>query len=206
VALHSNVVTLRYTEDFSFNVSQTLPESFTDTVHVATVQMIGPSLYELKNGPNTEVAALRAAIEHRSRLHAIYGTMKFGLAQNIVTEEFIRAYKSIDILGFTISTHRYPFAILLIAFVTSWGIAWTVEAARRTKKQVLRELHDEDVVDAVLDFPLMRFVIWVLLPALAIWASLPLFPLSSLEQATVIGGTLLMLAISSITWARASQL
>jgi hypothetical protein len=173
---------------------------------VSTVPVAGPSLYELVDAGNPEVQALAAAPDQLDRLKTIYGELKLGLAQSVVTEDFIRAYKSIDIFGFTISTHRYPFAILLLMFLSTIGIAWTVESARRGSKRVISDIHDDDVVDVALDMPWLRLVLWVIVPAFAIWASLPLFPLSNLEQYLVIGGVVLIIFVASVATLRAGAL
>lgn len=215
VALHGDTIVARFEQsplspDFSFSVQQQplLPCSFTEQLAVSTQQVPAPSLYDFLSGsvPDPAVGELRANSELLRRLQAVYGGIKFSLAQQIAAEDFAQAYKNIDIFGFAVSTRRFPLAVLTLSVVTAWGIAWTVETARRSGQRVISGKSEEDVVDILLDLAPLRTVIWVALPVLAILASLPLFPLSRGEQIVVMAGAVLCALLGILASLRARAL
>jgi hypothetical protein len=215
VTLSGNVVTARFEEpasafDPSSFVQQQplLPCSFTEELAVVTQQVQAPSLYDFLSGsvPDPEVGELRANPELLGRLQSVYGRIKFSLAQQIAAEDFAQAYKSIDIFGFTISTRRFPFAVLLLSVLVAWAIAWTVELARRSGQHIITGKSEEDVVDILLDLAPLRTVIWVVLPLLAILASLPLFPLSRVELIVTVAGAALCVLLGGMAALRARAL
>lgn len=140
------------------------------------------------------------------RLLTAYGGLKFGLAEQVLAEEYVRTYQSVDVFGFSISTRRYPFAILALMLVSTWVIAWTVETARQSKRRILSDVHDVDVVDSLLDFQLMRIALWVVLPVISVWAALPLFPLNQTEQIIIVGGVGLVVIMGIVATVRARSL
>lgn len=215
VALHQDAVVARFEQSLDpldpLNFVQQqplLPCSFTGQLPVTTRQVQAPSLYEFLSDtvPDPAVAELRADTALLERLRSVYGGIKFSLAQQIAAEDFAQAYKSIDIFGFTVSTRRFPLAVLALSVLAAWGIAWTVETARRSGQRVISGKSEEDVVDLLLDLAPLRTVIWVVLPVLAILASLPLFPLARVEQIVVMAGAALCALLGVLASLRARAL
>jgi hypothetical protein len=194
------------TLDVSQSQQSELKCSFVEYLAATTTQTQIPSIYQLlyPAGRDPAIHDLQADTELLDRLRAVYGTVKLSLAQQIAAEDYAQAYKSIDIFGFSLSTRRFPWAILVLTMLTVMAIAWTVESARRLRRPVIGG--DEDVVDIALDTPFLRAVIWIALPLLSILASLTLYPFAGAELAVLVAGGLLTVGLAVVATLRARGL
>ncbi|HLL73618.1 MAG TPA: hypothetical protein VK363_19425 [Pyrinomonadaceae bacterium] len=199
VLLKGDTIEVLFTEVIS-GVSQKLPAEKKYQLRATTQKISGDSLLALIGRNSQFQEQLYNNASQIKRLSSLYGSFSPEISKNIVTEDLLRAYKGIELLGFTFSTRRFPFGILLFNLLAALGIFWTIRTARHKSIKVLSEVNDEDITDVLIDSPLMRIALWVIVPALTVWLALPVVPLGSVESASIYTGMsiLILLGLASL--------
>ena len=130
----------------------------------------GPSLLELR-GADTQadlphlLASLNA--EQRARIHDKYGRLPIETALGIASDELSSAYKSIDILGFSILPMHLPVTLLVVDLVVVLLIWWTLVHANKRGLSQTEEL--EDALYPLIQNRVMRPVLWAVVPVAGVW-------------------------------------
>jgi hypothetical protein len=146
----------------------------------AAVEIDGPSLATaMKLDPSPVADRLDSDAGRRGRLRSVYGPLDAQSAKGVTSDLAVRSFKQIEVLGLSFARDRLPVAVALILTALTFGVYVTACQAARRGHKVITEYADESVGDMVVDWPVTRVVAFLVLPVLAIWASLPSFPLGS---------------------------
>lgn len=142
--------------------------------------------------------------ERRDRLRTFYGALDLDNAKAIASEQAVKAYKQIDVLGLSFSAKRFPVAVAGILSFLSVGIFVTLRQAVDRQTKVITGSTEDSVIDMIIDWLPTRCAAFLVIPLLAIWASLPPFRLGTLEIICLVVGTatILILGIASMKFAQ----
>ncbi len=143
--------------------------------------------------------------DHRERLAKIYGALTINLAAAIASEHSVQSHKRIDMFGLSFSTRRFPFALLAILIVVLAGVLVTLKQAEAASVRLFDDDRGESTLALLMARPWLRFLVWAVLPVIAVWASMPPFPLASWELGTIIAGAVVMAALGLRSFALASK-
>ena len=161
------------------------------------VDMNSLSIYGLMKSENDEITALRNNVDRLAKHRLLYGNMKFDLAQQFMYRDFNQAYTNISIFGFDFSTRRYPLAVLFMSIGISIGIYWTLNTGKKNKMVLFTHDFHEDIMYGLMSNKFSRSILWIILPVIAVFASLPIFDLSQSELLVIGLGILAMVIIGS---------
>jgi hypothetical protein len=151
VSFDGNDVQVVYRVEPSNIASQEKDREIVDKLPAEIEHVDGISIYGMLKGENREVEQLKNDTEELDKLRQVYGNVKFNMARQIVAEDFIKAYKSISIFGFSFSTRRYPFAILLFSLLAAASIFWTIAISKRRGLALFSNVQHEDVAHMLID-------------------------------------------------------
>ncbi len=154
------------------------------TAPVRTARFIGPSLLEVSDparSANGPLLKLSDSPDRVAYLRRAYGHLPLDHASSLASEGLAQAYRSLSLFGFQFSTRRFPVAVLLCMIVALWQTLAALVVARRRQLPVLEQIADESAVEMLVSSRTLRVLLWVVLPLSAVWAALPLVPLSSHE-------------------------
>ena len=142
------------------------------------------------------VEALTATVKSdRQRLDAVYANVPFQFATQIASERLIRTYGTVDVLGFSLARKNLPWGILVVMISLLGASIITLRTAIDYSLKIVSEVVSEDAFDILLDSMIGRVAIWIVVPLLAIAASLPTSPLSEMEVVLLTAGALLTLLL-----------
>jgi hypothetical protein len=180
--------------------------AFTVYVGATTDQLKpkSPTLLDLAAVHADALAVLGNAGE-RARLRQEYGSLPVASAMSIVQDELSAAYRSVDILGFSISPTHLPVAVMLIQMVVAALVFKTVGRAPRK--------HEEKEVESAL-YPLVqdrwwRGTVWVALPVLSVWVT-AVFEGAQLTSRAwplvlLVPGSIALVLLGARSWKRAEH-
>ncbi len=145
--------------------------------------------------------------EHRSRLRAIYGELDVQSAMSITSEQFVRSYKQVEILGMSFSAKRLPMAMCAILLILVACLYITVRQATALPRRMVAKVFEASPMEMIVDWFPVRVIALVLLPLVAIWASHPPFPLGVWDYAVLGTGTftILVFCVGSLVGIRRLQ-
>ena len=171
-----------------------------------TENRIVSSLIHLILGQDDDYIKLYKDSEYVGKLRSIYGHFPFDIARNIASEDYSRAYKSIDIFGFEFSTRRYPMAILVCSLILSLGVFSTILIAHKKSALIFSDVVEEDIVHVFIGNSISRSLLWIILPPLSVWIAFPDFPLISLEVGLLYAGIGILVILGLVSTISARNL
>jgi hypothetical protein len=193
VLLRGSSIELRFKE---VGQQQVLPERL---IHVRadTQSVSGPSPWELHYASDSQTEVLRKLHENAKRCRIL--DMKYGLlpitdAQHIARETLGRAYERISVLGFSFSPTRVPFAMLFFELLILGTTLSTIRSTPLNSTNLSSTTFESPFVLLVQN-DIARFIGWIVLPLLALWASLPELPLTVTEMTVVWVGAILVASL-----------
>jgi hypothetical protein len=136
----------------------------------------------------------------KTRLKSVYGPLQLNAALRVAEDGMATAYKAVNILGFSISARLFPWAVLIFGLAGLVGTWFTARTASSLGVSRLDEEVCEDATWMLIRNPVARFIVWVPLPVVAIWASLPAFPLSLLEKTGLIAGSAFLGVLGGLSY------
>jgi hypothetical protein len=176
----------RMTSSFSFPVE-------TKTVGQTTLLYLS----DPEAGDYESIRSLYEASDRKSYLRQMYGHLPMSSAVALANDGLTQAYRSASLFGFTFSTRRLPFAVLAFVATALLGTLVTLHTARRRRISLLADLTDEYALDVLLANLPARLVIWIVFPLSAVWAAVPLVPLSDAESRCLNAGVLLVFLLGA---------
>lgn len=163
-----------------------------------------PTIGELIGGLTQDHQSLHDDAARQAHLREIYGPLHINDAKTIASEQAVRTYRQVDILGLSFSTRRLPFAVASFLVLAMLGVFLTTRAAAVRHLPIVSGATEDSVLGMVVESPWARTVTLVILPALAVWAGLPPFFLTATEYIllTLIGLIAFGLGAASLVYAR----
>lgn len=150
-------------------------------------------------GTDPEGSMVEAAIAtvklDRQRLDAVYANVPFQLATQLASERLVKMYGTVDVLGFSLARKNLPWGTLVVIILLLGASIITLRTAIDHSLKIVSEVVSEDAFDILLDSMIGRVAIWIVVPLLAIAASLPTSPLSGIEIVLLITGAFLTLLL-----------
>ena len=164
------------------------------------VEVDGLSLAAAMDLVTPSGSKLYADGEHRIRLRKIYGNLDVANAMSITSEQFVRSYKHVEILGMSFSAKNVAFAVCIILLILTICLSVTVRHAVVLKHKVISEVSGESQIELIIDWLPTRVIGLGILPIAAVWGSLPPFPLGFANYLILGFGTtaILFFAVVSI--------
>ena len=159
-----------------------------------------PSLLELSDPERTANGVLHALgtdTERVTYLRRAYGHMPLDEATGIASDGLTEAYRSLSLFGFRFSTRRFPLAVLLCLGAALWQTLAALVAIRRQQVGLLADIVDDATIEVLVSNRVSRFVLWVVMPLMALWTSLPLVPLPESEFQTLVFGAAVIGALGA---------
>lgn len=136
----------------------------------------------------------------KDRLNNQYGHLRLEEARSIASDELTKAYQSINVLGFSFSTQRFPFALLFLYGICLIGSLATLKIAKRSSIHILSEVTDENAIDLLINHLLSRLILWVVLPVVSIIISFPITPLPIAQTIMLLIGVVVLFALGVISF------
>lgn len=171
---------------------------------VQTIKADGPELFVLfgldeKNRGLNDLTELNKLVVH-------YGDLPMGKAMDMIGNDYMEAYENVDVFGFSFSTTSLPLALLCFFFFLSIGLYLMIRQGEKLRLKVISETNVEDITDFFVKRPMVRMVLWLILPLAALAATLPSLPVEN-EKLIVLGsGALLLGSVNLISLMKARKL
>lgn len=140
------------------------------------------------------------------KLETNYGDIPMDKVVDMIGEDYMEAYESIDVFGFSFSTTSLPMASLAFSLFLVSGIFLMVRDAEKRKFKVLTGIDNEDITDFFVKRPFIRFVIWLVLPLASLAATLPHLAIEDEKLIVLCSGAGLLLLLSTLTLLKARKL
>jgi hypothetical protein len=106
----------------------------------------------------------------------------------LVNERLTQAYRNVTLFGITVSTNRFPFAVLAFVGAALLGTIVTLRTAKRRRIALLDQLAEVHGLDCWTVRSPLLLLVWLVLPLTALGAALPLVPLSRVETIYLFSG------------------
>lgn len=163
---------------------------------VVTQNVDAPAILTFAQENAASAAGMIATVNSdRQRLDTVYANVPLYLAAQIASERLVSLYSTVDILGFSLARENLPWGILII-MITLLGASFiTLRKALSHSLKIVSDVVSEDAFDILLDSMIGRVAIWIIVPLLAIAASLPSSPFTEMEIILLIVGGLLSLLL-----------
>lgn len=107
------------------------------------------------------------------RINENYADLVVSEAISHLSEESMRAYRSISIFGFEFSKRRLPWAFGFFCIVAAIGINSIVDEARKRNIKVLSEMNGDHIANMFIEDKWLRLMIWCITPLFIIYSSFP---------------------------------
>ncbi|TND05862.1 MAG: hypothetical protein FD123_3553 [Bacteroidetes bacterium] len=140
------------------------------------------------------------------KLLGSYGNLPMDNALDLVGNDYMEAYESIDIFGFTFSTTSLPIALLLFQIFISTGLFLMVRDAEKRKLKVLSEYDNEEITDYFIKRKWFRILLWLLVPLLSVYAALPEQDFEPMKLYFIIGGACALGGLNVMLLVKAKKL
>jgi cobalamin synthase len=163
---------------------------------IVTQNVDAPAILTFAQENAARAAGMIATVNSdRQRLDTVYANVPLYLAAQIASERLVSLYSTVDILGFSLARENLPWGILII-MITLLGASFiTLRKALSHSLKIVSKVVSEDAFDILLDSMIGRVAIWIIVPLLAIAASLPSSPFTEMEIILLILGVLLSLLL-----------
>lgn len=153
-------------------------------IPVGTTEGMVPSFLTLKSQDDKDnsfakhLQDLGDNQERVSRLKSYYGPLGIESAINIAENGMVRAYRAVDILGFSISTRLLPIAILFAGLFVALGVWLTIRRAKSQRLAIITEGFQPEAASMLIRRVIGRLVVWAVLPPIAVFISFPPAPIT----------------------------
>lgn len=164
----------------------------------------GPSWFDLYG-----IDSIYKRLDTKTELQKIvrhYGDLPIDKAVDMIGDDYMDAFENVDIFGFSFSTTSLPLALLLFFSFLSGGLFLMVKEAEKLKLKVITEFNNEDITDYFIKRPFIRTTIWLFLPLLSLLATLPVLPVEFEKLAVLGAGSVILIAVNSLTLMKAKKL
>lgn len=163
------------------------------------VEVEGPSLAAATDQETDASWALYNDTAMLDRLRGVYGGLYLQHAREIASEYAVRSYRVVDILGMSFAAHRLPLAVASVLLFLSGTIAVTVRKAARRDQRIVERFAERSLLGITVSWIPARIGTLIVLPLLAIWFSLPPFPLGNGEQIFLMAASAAILGLGTLS-------
>ena len=186
VRVSNGTIRIKFIENTGADQQESDKKIFDISVKTGDVDV--PSLLSLSDKNRTSNALLLKLSNNKEEKKVIqqtYGILPLKEAQEIASNGLIEAYKKINILGFSISARKFPFAVLFFSLVFMLGTFLTIKEAKQRSLRIISTVTDERAIDILIDNKNYRAILWCVFPVLSVIMSLPIIELSSIEMSII---------------------